>query len=104
MIVPFVAAWAAIRRGTAVPEAGPLAVVRSRERRQVARGSAHSSRPHVARSLQTVPEEGRELVEGDQGHAVVEVDVARALNQEQFLRLGGPLVRVLAELLGVRQV
>ena len=42
--------------------------------------------------------EGRELVERDQVHAVVEIDMSRVRNDEQFLRLGGELVSVLAEL------
>ena len=47
-------------------------------------------------------EERRELVERDQVDPVVQVDVARARNDDQLLRLGGAPVGVLAELAGVR--
>src|SRR4051794_38135126 len=65
---------------------------------------AISSGPRVSSLLQVVTEEGRDLVEGDQVHPVVEIDMARTRNQQQFLGLGGTLVRVLAELPGMRLV
>src|SRR5687767_12345866 len=54
--------------------------------------------------FQMFAEEGRELVEGDQVHAVIEVHMPGAPNNKQFLGLGGTLVRILAELLGMRLV
>jgi len=42
-----------------------------------------------------------QLVEGDQVHPIIEVHMARAGNDDQFLRFGGQLVGVLAELDGV---
>src|SRR4051794_10585449 len=47
--------------------------------------------------LQVVAKEGRELVEGDEVHPVVQVHVASTLNKQQFLGPGGTLVRVLAD-------
>src|SRR3954447_24592209 len=52
-------------------------------------------------SLQVLSEEGRQLIERDKVHAVVEVDVPGVRDDEQFLRLGGELVGVFAELDGM---
>ena len=60
--------------------------------------------PFCIQLFQILGEEGRELVERNQVHPVVEVDVARAGNDEQFLRLAGELVGLLAELSGMRVV
>src|SRR4051794_21545231 len=40
-------------------------------------------------SLQVLSEEGRQLIERDEVHAVVEVDVPGVRDDEKFLRLGG---------------
>src|SRR3954451_9055408 len=52
-------------------------------------------------SLHVLGEEGRQLIERDDVHAVVEVDVPRVRDDEQLLRLGGEPVGVLAELDGM---
>src|SRR4051794_33115509 len=55
----------------------------------------------IPSSLQVVSEERRQLIERDDVHAVVEVDVPRVRDDEQLFRLGGELVGVLAELDGM---
>ncbi|MNT96447.1 hypothetical protein D3C72_2385370 [compost metagenome] len=49
-------------------------------------------------------EEALQLVERDQIDAVVEIDVTRALNPDQLLRLGGPIEGVLAKFFRMRLV
>ena len=46
-------------------------------------------------------EKRRQLVERDELHAVIEVDVAGVRDDDQFLRLAGELVGVFAELEGM---
>src|SRR5215213_7868526 len=58
-------------------------------------------RPEASASFQIRFEERLQLVEGDQLHPVVEIDVAGPRDDEQFLRFGGPLVGVFAELPGM---
>src|SRR5215212_8903587 len=58
-------------------------------------------RPEASASFQIRFEESLQLVEGDQLHPVVEIDVAGPRDDEQFLRLGGSLVGVFAELPGM---
>jgi hypothetical protein len=48
--------------------------------------------------LEILGEKGREPVERDQVHPVVQVDLASARNDQEFLRLGGEVVEFLAEL------
>lgn len=56
---------------------------------------------HCAKVL---AEERVELVPRDQVHAIVEIDVTGAADPDQFLRLGRPLVGILAELARVRLI
>ena len=49
-------------------------------------------------------EERLELVPRDQVHAVIQIDVSGARDNEQFLWLGRPLVGIFAELPGVSNV
>src|SRR5215207_7168244 len=61
-------------------------------------------RPEAPASFQIRLEEGLQLVEGDQLHPVVEVDVAGSRNNNQLLRFGGPLVGVFTELPGMSRL
>ena len=48
--------------------------------------------------------ESFELVPRDQVHAVIQINMARARHEDQLLRLRRALIRVLAELAGVRLI
>src|SRR5919205_2216302 len=61
-------------------------------------------RPEASASFQIRFEESLQLVEGDQLHPVVEIDVPGPRDDDKLLRLGGPPVGVFAELPGVRLV
>ena len=53
---------------------------------------------HRASSSEMLIEERLQLVEGNEVHAIIKVDVACARDADDLLGLGGTLVRVLAEL------
>jgi MmyB-like transcription regulator ligand binding domain len=76
---------------------------RSPRRADLRRGDTDVSQRSFA-GVQVVLEEGGQCVEGDEVHAVVEVDVAGTGNEHQLLGFGGELVGLLAELAGVRLV
>ena len=52
--------------------------------------------------FQILAKERRQLVERNEAHAIVEVHVASALNDQQFLGFGSPLVGIFTELPGMR--
>ena len=58
----------------------------------------------LASSGKVAAEEGFELVPRDEVHAVVKIDVARARDKDQLLRLRRVLVGILAELARVRLI
>ena len=51
--------------------------------------------------FQILAKERRQLVERNEAHAIVEVHVASALNDQQFLGFGSPLVGIFTELPGI---